>query len=231
MLKKSKSTASSTRKAKASSEKSALSSKTKQTAGSKVKAKAKAKAKAKTKSSMKLTAKSNPRSKVPAAVPAITFGPSAVKTAVSLHSLQILQSIMAVANVPSLLITSTQRTAADQARAMYDNIKAFGAKRQYELYGPNGDKVIDVYVKLLGQGKSSEEIKKAMVEKINELGPQKVSRHCADPKVVNVFDVAPSSISRKAQFVAAIQAEKRIDKFLQPPADPAYHIEILQPQN
>ena len=59
-----------------------------------------------------------------------------------------------------------------------------------------------------------------------------VSKHLADPAVLNVFDVAPSSIpSRKrAAFVNAVNADARVNKFLHPgnSTDPAYHIEVPQ---
>ena len=67
-----------------------------------------------------------------------------------------------------------------------------------------------------------------MQAKILEIGPQNVSRHCAIPTVKSVFDVAPSSIPdiKKPAFEAAIAASFNVDKFLKPPIDPAYHIEI-----
>ena len=62
-------------------------------------------------------------------------------------------------------------------------------KAQYDLYGPTGDKVVDSFVELSKKGLSAADIKEGMRKKIEELGPANVSRHCADPKKLNVFDV------------------------------------------
>jgi hypothetical protein len=67
-----------------------------------------------------------------------------------------------------------------------------------------------------------------MLEKINEIGSQKISRHCGDFNKINVFDISPGSIKNKAEFIRQIQKNANIDKFFFPPKDPAYHIEIIQ---
>jgi len=51
-----------------------------------------------------------------------------------------------------------------------------------------------------------------------------VSKHCSDTHYV--FDVAPSSIADKRAFVAAARSHEAVTRFLGPPLDPAYHIEI-----
>jgi hypothetical protein len=48
--------------------------------------------------------------------------------------------------------------------------------------------------------------------------------------VLNVFDVAPSSLSDRVGFEHAVKGERRVSKFLLPPADPGYHLEIPQPK-
>jgi hypothetical protein len=63
-----------------------------------------------------------------------------------------------------------------------------------------------------------------MTGKINQLGPSTVSHHASNTHFV--FDVAPSSISNKVAFIAAVNANPSVSKFLQPPDDPAFHIEI-----
>jgi hypothetical protein len=45
-----------------------------------------------------------------------------------------------------------------------------------------------------------------------------------------VFDVAPSSIRDRPAFEEAVGGERRVAKFLVPPSDPGYHLEIPQPQ-
>jgi hypothetical protein len=113
---------------------------------------------------------------------------------------------------------------------MFDNIVATGVVAQKRLYAAAGDLVIDEYVKAKKAGKTPNEIKAAMEAKIISLGPTKVSHHAADPNVLCVFDVAPSSIVKKAEFEKAVTKDKRVSKFLKPPLDPGYHLEIPQPK-
>ena len=62
-----------------------------------------------------------------------------------------------------------------------------------------------------------------MVRKILELGPQTISKHCAEPTERSVFDVAPSSIpdSAKRKFENLVAAHGHVDKFLMPPRGPS----------
>lgn len=46
------------------------------------------------------------------------------------------------------------------------------------------------------------------------------------PNVLCVFDVTTSSITKKA-----VKADERVQKFITPPLDPVYHLEIPQPAN
>ena len=90
--------------------------------------------------------------------------------------------------------------------------------------------MVDAYEAAKRAGKDAAGIQAAMVDTINEIGPEKVSKHASDPKRLNVFDIAPSSIRDKSGFESAVRGEKRVAKFLVPPADPGYHLEIPQPQ-
>ena len=159
----------------------------------------------------------------------IKFGPNAVQANVTNFSLKVLEDILQAAGLNSALITSTARTPADQARVMYANIVKTGVARQKQLYAAAGDLVIDEYVKAKKAGKTEVEIKAAMEAKIIAVGPTRISHHAADPNVLCVFDVAPSSIAKKAAFEKAVKADKRVKKCLMPPVDPAYHLEIPQP--
>jgi hypothetical protein len=160
----------------------------------------------------------------------LTFGPNANESAVSATSRSVIKDILRTAGIRNATITSTARTPEDQARAMYDNLESQGVQAQRTLYGPAGDQVIDVYEKEKKAKKTPEGIKSAMEAKIIELGPSTVSHHCVDLNVLNVVDIAPSSIpaNKKQAFITAVEAESRKSKFLQPPSDPAYHIEIPQ---
>ena len=159
----------------------------------------------------------------------IKFGPNAKKDSVTNFSLLVLEDILQKAGLTSATISSTARTPADQARVMFNNIEATSVAKQKQLYAAAGDLVIDEYVKAKKAGKTPVEIKAAMEAKINEIGPTKISHHAADPNVLCVFDVAPSSIAKKAAFEKAVTADKRVKKFIKPPLDPGYHLEIPQP--
>lgn len=151
---------------------------------------------------------------------------------VSEYSRLVLTDIMRKAGVPSILITSTARTPADQARIMYENIERFGVEHQKLLYSKYGDQVIDEYSKYKSKKHHKQFIISMMQAKIIALDPSKISNHVADPIKLNVIDIAPSSIgtSLRSLFVAAVQGEKRVAKYLGPPKDPAYHLEIPQPE-
>jgi hypothetical protein len=161
----------------------------------------------------------------------IRFGKNAKKENVTNFSLQVLEDILQAARLNTALISSTARTPAEQARVMFNNIEAAGVAAQKKLYAAAGDSVIDEYVAAKKAKKTPVEIKAAMEAKIIAVGPTKVSHHAADPNVLCVFDVAPSSISNKAAFEKAVRADKRVSKFLTPPVDPGYHLEIPQPKN
>ena len=163
--------------------------------------------------------------------PVITFGPNARKEAVAASSLAILTDILKAAGLSKATITSTARSADDQARAMYQNLVSVGVDAQRALYGANGRLVIDTFEQFEAEGKSPQEVQDGMRDRIVEIGPSKVSRHCGDFHVLNVFDVGPGSLggtkARKA-FATAAKAEvgKRVSNFIPWPKDPGMHLEI-----
>jgi len=167
-------------------------------------------------------------------MPSIKFVPSADSSVVSAHSRQVLQDVLLDAGLESCVVTSTVRSPDRQAKAMYINIIATGIQKQLQLYGPPGRAVIGEYQRLqpLGHGKTA--ILSAMTSKIIALGPSTVSRHCADPAELNVIDIAPSSIADASRFMAALgkaEQSKLVSRFFSPAnGDPAFHIEIPQPQ-
>lgn len=161
----------------------------------------------------------------------IKFGKNAKKESVTSFSLQVLEDILQAAGLNSAVISSTARTPADQARVMFNNIESHGVAAQKKLYAAAGDAVIDEYVVAKKAKKTPAEIKAAMEAKIIAIGPTKVSHHTSDPTILCVFDVAPSSIAKKAAFEKAVRADKRVKKFITPPLDPGYHLEIPQPNN
>jgi hypothetical protein len=161
----------------------------------------------------------------------ISWGSNAKRDAVADSSLAILKDVVRAAGLSQATITSTARNATDQARAMYQNLVGPGVAKQKKLYGPAGDKVIDVFVALRDEGKSPQEIKDGMRDAIVAIGPSKVSRHCGDPTLLNVFDVGPNSLGddeAKKAFNAAAAAEVgvRVAKYIPFPRDPGDHFEI-----
>lgn len=156
----------------------------------------------------------------------ISYDATADATVVKDTAATVIKELLVTAGETGCTISSTARSPEDQARAMYNNLESVGVDAQKKLYAAAGDKVIDVYVASKAAKKSADEIKADMTDKINELGPSTVSNHCADPNTLCVVDVKPSSITNKDKFIKAVEAEKRVSKFLQPPTDPAYHLEI-----
>jgi hypothetical protein len=161
----------------------------------------------------------------------IAFTQNANAQALTPYSKQVLSDILRKAGLSSALISSTQRTPAEQARAMFENLERVGVKAQKDLYGPFGDMIIDVYAQGKAAGKTAAQIQKDMTARIVAVGPTNVSHHAADPKILNVFDIAPTSIPQ-AKWDAlekAVRSDKRVKQFFRPPADPGFHLEIPQP--
>lgn len=150
----------------------------------------------------------------------VTVGSNVV---VSTNAINILKDILRAAGLTRATITSGRRTSDDQARIMYDNLQSKGVANQKALYGPNGDAVIDVYEAQKLAGASATAIKAAMKQKIDQLGCSSVSNHCSTS---DVFDVAPTSISNDGAFRTAVQNSSAVKKYIFPPTDPAYHIEL-----
>lgn len=135
---------------------------------------------------------------------------------------KVLSEILRHAGLTKARVTSVQRSPAEQARVMYDNIKSKGVAYNYKLYGSNGDKIIKVYEQ--NSGKTKDQVVPLMEAMIKQVGPSKVSKHCSTSHYV--FDVAPSSIVNKKKMIDAINAHKAVSRLLKPPSDPAFHIEI-----
>lgn len=159
----------------------------------------------------------------------ISFGPNAKEGDVTAFSRLVLSDVMRRAGLASVTVSSTSRSPAEQARVMFNNLERFGVAHQKALYGAAGDGVIEVYRVAKRDGLQASAIKARMEREIIRVGPTRVSRHASDPKVLNVFDVAPSSVARRPEFERALRAETRISKTIFPPNDPGYHLEIPQP--
>jgi hypothetical protein len=138
----------------------------------------------------------------------------------------ILKDILKAAGLAGATVTSAYRTPADQARVMYENCVSKGAAYNEALYCVAGDRVVDVFAANHDQPRNA--VIQLMTEKILEIGPSSVSMHMSDTHYT--FDVAPSSIpeEKHAAFAAAVLANKAVSKLIQPPRDPAFHLEILK---
>jgi hypothetical protein len=159
----------------------------------------------------------------------VDFGENAKPDAVTPYSLKVLREILRTSGQRRCLVSSTARGPADQARVMFNNLETYGVAHQKKLYGRGGQQICDVYAARKAAGDSDTAIKAAMERKIIAIGPTSVSRHASDPNVLNVFDVAPSSIHDRAAFESAVRSDSRVAYFLTPPKDPGYHLEIPQP--
>lgn len=160
----------------------------------------------------------------------ISYGANADQKAMTATALSTLREICSKACLSSVEITSTARSVKDQARIMHDMIKSKGATYVNDLYGAGGKKVVTVYEESVKNKLSDDDTKKAMADKMEEIGPSTVSHHIvsADGKLC-VFDVAPSSVGEseaKKRFVKETKAHAKVPTFFEPPKDPAYHLEV-----
>lgn len=156
---------------------------------------------------------------------------------VTQYSRDVINDVCEKAGVKTVTVTSVQRSALEQASAMYYNCVTSGAASQFKLYGAYGDKVVQVYVDHARGGHAQRDVViAAMAAKIEELGPSNVSKHCVkDWRLLNVVDISASRIpkDRHDELEAAIKDDERIERHFSPytePVDPAFHLEIPQPK-
>lgn len=133
-------------------------------------------------------------SKPSSSEPKISYGKNAKKEFVSEHTEKVLRDALKKSGNDEATISSTARNPYNQARVMYNNLERKGVFYQKKLYGKYGDQVIEVYEKSKKAGKNREQIIKDMESKIKEIGPSNVSKHAADPNLLQVIDVVPNSI-------------------------------------
>lgn len=153
-------------------------------------------------------------------------GDTAVESGISQRTRTILEEVGAASKNNDIYITSTARTPAEQARIMYGNIARTGAAEQKGIYANAGDQVIDVYTAGQNAHKTQAQIIQEMEAKINELGPSSVSKHLADPTVMNTFDVSIQRLTNPNDFKTEMQRRTELHKLLD--ENGAYHIEINQ---
>jgi muramidase (phage lysozyme) len=153
-------------------------------------------------------------------------GITAVETALSAKTKNILKEVGKASGNYNIHITSTARTPHDQARIMYENCENTGANVQKGIYAASGDAVVDVYTAGKNADFSQEQIITNMENKINELGPEKVSKHLANPDILNTFDISYGKLTDKTKFLAEINKRSELDTVLV--ENNCYHVQINQ---
>lgn len=162
----------------------------------------------------------------------ITFGANADATVVSAGMTDVVKDGLRAAGASVGTITSTARSPEDQARAMFNNIRNTGAASQFALYAPPGDAVIQVYVdETAGMTPAqitanAAAIQAAMVDEINAQGPEKVSRHCADPAVRSVVDVSYGSFNTTNRALFITSVTPNLTKLIDEPNNSCLHLEL-----
>jgi hypothetical protein len=178
---------------------------------------------------------------------ALTFGPNANAGVLGTAARNVIIECLRVAGESSAQINSTLRTAADQARAMFQNLTngpqlAQNIQAQKAIYGSSGDQVIDVFAaQTQGQTlqqvlENSVTIQAAMTTKITQLqnADTPVSNHirtATDYAVTAIVDVGADTIATGAQqrFVDTFNAHTRRAGFIdERTSNNCYHLEITQ---
>jgi predicted chitinase len=150
-------------------------------------------------------------------------GKTAKESALSEKTKNILREVGEASGNYYIAITSTARTPYDQARIMYDNCQNDLAE-QRRTYAAPGQKVIDVYVN--NKTKSRDAVIKLMEQKINQLGPSTVSKHLANPELLNTFDISYDNLTDKTKFWNEMKKRLELDEMLK--ENKCYHIQIKQ---
>lgn len=130
---------------------------------------------------------------------------------ISDYALNVLADLMQASNISSCTITSTVRDAYNQARVMYDALGKDGVaywRSQYKTKA--AQEVISIYVTEKGKGTDRFNTIDAMKVRIDSalLKGIRISRHMGDPAVLQVLDIAKSSISSPTAFAKACKQSK-----------------------
>ena len=170
----------------------------------------------------------------------IDFGANANAAVVPESMRDIVRDSMRAAGVANATISSTARTPADQARAMFanlvnpENTMAVNIQTLLALYAPPGDAVVNVFAsQSAGQTLSqvvanATAIRAAMEAEVIAQGPENVSKHCADPTKRSTIDVGVTPFSAVPSATAfKTTASARVDKFIDEISNNhAFHLEL-----
>jgi hypothetical protein len=166
---------------------------------------------------------------------------------VSSWTLALLGSLMATARVTRVYVTSTYRSPQDQARVMLGNLTP--GKSMYAGYGQRVERVaqnivlIDNVLSIVSDSlresgfaakphvrHSRDDLVRAMASEIERLerhhGEGCVSRHQADPNLLNVVDLAAGAVTpqgRLSAFIDVLTRSPRIARIGLPKGSTATH--------
>ena len=132
-----------------------------------------------------------------------------------------LASVLTAANVQGCVITSTVRTCAEQAKVMYGFITTYGVAAARNLYGGEGNQVVDVYVAQTNANQDEAATLAAMAAKIKAVLPEAINNHHlmhVDRPGYDVFDVSLDSIpgDKRDSFIKAAKASSLFHRVLSP---------------
>lgn len=150
---------------------------------------------------------------------------------ISKYSLAVLEEIMANIQLQQITVTSTAKTASEFAKMTSENFDRFGIANQKTVYGPFANKVIEHYTELKERKKN----KTALIAEMGaRIGAQGVRRRMLAPgegQLIDVIDISVEQVSipARARFEQALANDERIARFVSPPHDAVYYVEILLP--
>lgn len=156
----------------------------------------------------------------------------------SSYTIDVIKASLRVAGEPRAVVTSTKRTIRSQAQAVYANILKKGLPSQKQLYAGNPAMAaaLQAYEDALGVVPPPDfvGVMTASLEASATAGADlgSISKHLGDFSQLQAVDISYSRIVNKKLFWSALLANPKISRRLSPfnSQDPAFHIEILQPQ-
>jgi peptidoglycan hydrolase-like protein with peptidoglycan-binding domain len=140
---------------------------------------------------------------------------------------QKLRELLAAAGEAQAVIINTFRSAEEQAKVMYANIKALGAKANRKQYKnpAAASQVVDAYETAVTNGENNEaKLIGVILESINKVGAAQLSGHCnsSNPAV----DILPSSVKNKSKLMSVFNSSGQFSKLVAPPKDSSFHLEF-----
>lgn len=152
----------------------------------------------------------------------ITLDQSIIPSNLAPSTLALLKYIGKLSQNKSIYILSQANTPKQQAVRMYDQVVSLGFDETCNLYNTHGKKVLDQYSKGIAKGRTKEDIIRYMENTLYTVTPTNVSRHCADPSVLNVIDISIKHLTNSLAFFKV--AKKWFSLVLV--ENNAYHLEI-----